>query len=74
MAKSLHARAQDLLPGVPHILLVNKSDIEEHREIQRRDLDELAADGWEIIETSAKTSAGVEEAFARLTARMLESQ
>ena len=39
------------------------------------DLDVVSArardEGWMVIETSAKLGAGVEEAFSRLTARML---
>lgn len=34
--------------------------------------EELTAKGWEIVRTSAKTVMGVEEAFTRLVAQMLE--
>jgi hypothetical protein len=34
-------------------------------------LDGAAARGWSILRTSAKTGDGVDEAFQRLTAKML---
>ncbi len=72
VAESLQARAQQVIADVPHVLLINKSDLSEHREIEQGALDALATAGWTIIETSAKTGAGVEQAFLRLTEMMLE--
>jgi hypothetical protein len=56
---------------VPSILVFNKSDLADKWEIDSARESELAAAGWTIIRTSAKTGDSVEEVFLKLTAAML---
>ena len=72
VALQVQQAVRDEVGPLPFILCLNKADLRAEWEI---DLDLVAArardDGWVVIETSAKLGAGVEEAFTRLTARML---
>ena len=43
--------------------MVNKADLTEKWEVDEAALEELSQRGWPIFKTSAKTGAGVEEAF-----------
>jgi len=54
------------------LLLVNKSDLGS--QIPQGRLEPLREKGWTVIPTSAKTGAGVEEAFSLLAQRMLEGK
>jgi hypothetical protein len=56
---------------VPAVLVLNKSDLTEKWEIDSTRESELTAAGWNILRTSAKTGASVEEVFSKLTAAML---
>lgn len=58
----------------PFLLLVNKADERGDWEVSETVLAELAARGWTVMETSAKTGEKVEEAFLTLTAEMLKVQ
>jgi putative ribosome biogenesis GTPase RsgA len=50
---------------------LNKADLADQWEITKDRQAQLAAQGWEILLTSAKTGQNVEEAFQRLTSKML---
>jgi small GTP-binding protein len=56
---------------VPFLLLVNKADLKQEWAIEPRALLRLAQSGWQVMETSAKTGHGVDEAFTALTRAML---
>ncbi len=56
---------------VPFIVLLNKSDLVNEIRLEQEDIEKLQSVGWELIHTSAKTGVGVEEAFYRLTEKML---
>lgn len=57
---------------MPVIILANKSDLQ--KAFGPEDARALGSTvGAEVLETSAKTGENVEEAFSRLTARMLEA-
>jgi len=56
---------------LPFVLMVNKSDLTDDWEIDDARLDELAGQGWDLLKSSAKEGIGVEEAFLRLTEKML---
>lgn len=58
------------LDDLPFVLMVNKSDLRDGWEIEPADLELWSAEGADVVLTSAKTGAGVEEAFARLARRM----
>jgi small GTP-binding protein len=65
-AKLLHQRVTKTIGVVPFILLVNKSDLRDEWEIDEPALAEFTAQGWPLIQTSAKSGDGVEAAFQAL--------
>jgi small GTP-binding protein len=71
-ALEIQTRAQETLGLVPYIFLINKSDLIEQWEIEERELVALVEKGWHVIRTSAKSGAGVEEAFMMLAQKMME--
>jgi small GTP-binding protein len=70
-AEALEARARQEIGTVPFVLLINKSDRVAEWELEPGVEDALLARGWDILHTSAKSGEGVEEAFARLTAKIM---
>ncbi len=68
----LQKKVDAAIGKVPFILVLNKSDLTEDWEIEETMLDELKAQDWRIIKSSAKTGLGVEQAFLNLTEKMLE--
>ncbi len=73
-ALMLHEKALDEVGEVPFVLLINKADLAESWHIDPRDIDRLVARGWSVLETSAKTGHGVEEAFVTLGKEMLGAE
>jgi small GTP-binding protein len=70
-ALALDAAAMDIVGTVPRVLVLNKADLREFWEVDDNDERALVANGWSLIETSAKTGAGVEEAFLVLAKALL---
>ncbi|MCC8190270.1 MAG: GTP-binding protein [Planctomycetes bacterium] len=70
-ALTLREAARKTAGDIPFCLLVNKADLKEQWEITDALLAPLAEQGIQVLETSAKTGAGVEEAFTSLTRLML---
>lgn len=66
VARSLQKTAHGALGNVPFVFVLNKSDLEAEWQVDERALVRIAEQGWPIIRTSAKTGAGVEDAFLRL--------
>ena len=56
---------------VPRLMLINKADLENEWDIGADDIEQLTAQGWSVIRTSAKSGQGVEEAFLVLAKRIL---
>ncbi len=56
---------------LPHVLLVNKFDLEDDWQIADSDLDALRGDGATILCTSARTGKCVERAFSELAQSLL---
>src|SRR5262249_43477177 len=73
-AVSLHARVHEAIGGRPFVVVLNKTDLVVSWEISAKDVHALEARGWIVVRTSAKTGAGVEEAFNRLVDGVLERQ
>lgn len=71
VAGELDRRMRDMVGAVPFVVLLNKADRRDGWEIDDASLDELRRQGWNILETSAKTGAGVEEAFLSLARAMV---
>ncbi|MEM2109637.1 MAG: Rab family GTPase [Candidatus Odinarchaeota archaeon] len=60
-------------PECPTILIGNKSDLAELRDVRQEDIDWFVSEiGSEYIQTSAKTGDNVENAFISLTRKMIE--
>ena len=74
VARSIQERAEAEIGSRPFLALVNKVDLRETWEIPDSAWADLAAKGWSILETSAKTGDHVEEAFLTLTSRVIEDQ
>ena len=73
-AVSLRDRIVEIVGEIPFLLLLNKTDLQAEWEITDADLDPLAASGWKILRTSARTGDGVESAFHQLAESMLARQ
>jgi small GTP-binding protein len=73
VARSIRQRVQNEIGVRPFLALINKADLRETWEIPDSTWDELAAEGWTLLETSAKSGQHVEEAFATLTSRILQT-
>jgi small GTP-binding protein len=69
-ARALQKTAEDVVGKVPFVLVLNKADLADDWRVDDRALWRLAEDGWPVVKTSAKTGAGVDEAFLQLTKRM----
>lgn len=65
-ALQLRQRMVDALGDIPCALLLNKVDLRDAWELNAQDEAELMAQGFLVIQTSAKTNVGVEEAFTTL--------
>ena len=70
-ARDLQKTAEGVVGSVPFILVLNKMDLAEEWRVDDRALWKLAESGWSVIRTSAKTGVGVEDAFLKLTQKMV---
>ncbi len=68
----LQKLVENTVGKIPFVLLINKVDLKEHWEITDEDIERLKALNTDIILTSAKTGDAVEEAFLKLTRKMLK--
>ena len=71
-AFSLQDRVENSIGQVPFILLLNKLDLTDDWEIDDATLNTILQKKWIVIKSSAKTGLGVEEAFQKLTEKMME--
>jgi len=71
-AIDLQRRVTEAIGAAPFVCVLNKTDVRETWEVQPADLEPLAAQRWTLIETSAKTGAGVEKLFQTLTDAMMQ--
>lgn len=71
VARDLKKLADNSIGEHPHVLLINKSDLNEEWDFGDNDIDHLKSEGWDVFTTSAKTRHNVEEAFIDLTKKML---
>lgn len=70
-ALALANRVSETMGKIPAVLLLNKCDLTAQWEIEPDREARLAADGWNIFRSSAKTGEAVEHAFSQLTLAML---
>ena len=73
VANSLHTMARETLGDVPYVVLVNKSDLVSKWEIGQEDLDKTFSGDKIILNASAKTGEGVENAFLTLAQSLTET-
>jgi small GTP-binding protein len=71
-AFDLRAKVEGEIGAVPFILLLNKTDLAEEWDLDDKAMAKLSEAGWSLINTSAKTGLGVEEAFLALAEKMIE--
>ena len=72
-ARQLQKTAERVAGVVPFILVLNKADLADQWRVDDRALWKLAEEGWSVIKTSAKTGEGVEDAFMKLTKKMVDA-
>ena len=72
VALNLRRSALEIAGQIPAYLLVNKADMADKWEITEKLLAPLAGQGITVLRTSARTGAGVEEAFGALAGEMLK--
>lgn len=70
-AVSLGQLTEEIVGKVPRVLVINKSDLRQDWEIDKEALTKLASQGWTVLESSAKTGEGVQEAFTVLAGQLL---
>jgi small GTP-binding protein len=68
----LQQEAEQALGQVPFVLALNKSDLVEEWEVSPEAVQALTRQGWQVIQTSAKTDMGVNTAFQTLAEKMME--
>lgn len=73
-ALGIQRRVENEIGPRPFVLLANKADERPRWEVSPSALEQVAARGWIVLETSARTGERVEEAFVALTAAMLKAQ
>jgi small GTP-binding protein len=73
-AVALQARAEETIGPVPFLMLLNKSDLADRWEVDQSEKAALVQKDWKLLNTSAKTGHGVEDAFLLLAQRMVEDQ
>jgi hypothetical protein len=71
-ALALQTSVMETLGPVPFLLLMNKADLSEDWSISERETAALREKGWEVIQTSARTGLGVEDAFHSLAKKLAE--
>jgi small GTP-binding protein len=72
VARTLEARERGALGPVPFVVVVNKADLVAAWEIPPAEVDAMRRVGWPVVLASAKTGAGVEEAFGLLADAVLQ--
>lgn len=70
-ALDMQRKVEETIGSVPFILILNKFDLVDEWEIDDTVMSELSKKNWTVIQGSAKTGLGVEEAFIRLTEQMV---
>ena len=70
-AFQLEQKAREEVGAIPFVFVINKSDLIRDWELDSAIESQMAAQGWSILRSSAKTGEGVEESFSLLTQKML---
>ena len=70
-AFTLEQKVRQEAGAIPFVFVINKSDLIRDWELDSAIESQMAAQGWSILRSSAKTGEGVEESFSLLTRKML---
>jgi small GTP-binding protein len=70
-ALTLEQKVRQEAGAIPFVFVINKSDLIRDWELDSAIESQMAAKGWSILRSSAKTGEGVEESFSLLTRKML---
>jgi small GTP-binding protein len=73
VAMTLSKRVSSVVGQVPFVAVFNKADLIAEWGIARQDMDAMRRKGWRVVEASAKTGIGVEDAFDQLVDAILGS-
>jgi small GTP-binding protein len=71
VARLLHEKAVSALGDAPFVFVINKNDLKDEWDIEDDLLIKIKENGWDLLITSAKTGEGVDDAFIRLTKKMI---
>jgi small GTP-binding protein len=71
-AMTIQRQARDAAGDVPFVMLLNKSDLVSEWQVDDRAIWQAAERGWPVMRTSAKTGAGVEDAFLKLARALID--
>jgi len=71
--KELIETAKKNAPNSHILILINKSDLKEDWDINEDDINKLKSQGFEVLETSAKTNDSVDFAFKHISELMLKN-
>lgn len=66
VAREIDERVERTLGQLPTVVMVNKCDLEDSWDMTGETFKQMAALGWRVHRTSARTGQGVEEAFREL--------
>ena len=70
-ALALANRVAETIGKIPAVLVLNKCDLTAQWELEPDREAKLAAEGWPVFRTSAKTGESVEQVFSHLALAML---
>jgi small GTP-binding protein len=70
-AVALETRVRTAIGAIPFVVAVNKADLADVWELRPRDLARVEGLGVPVVQTSAKTGAGVAELFQRIVAEIM---
>lgn len=68
----LKKRVDESVGAIPFVLVLNKSDLKPSWDTEQESVDSLASAGVGLVETSAKTGHGVEDAFRAVVAKLVD--
>ncbi|MEL6881995.1 MAG: Rab family GTPase, partial [Cyanobacteria bacterium J06607_10] len=72
VALNLKAKVAENIGNIPFVVVINKYDLHADWEITTDDIRALQNQGLKVIQTSAKTSLGVESSFQYLAKKIIE--
>jgi small GTP-binding protein len=71
-AYQVQQRVFEAAGAIPFVLVLNKTDLTDEWEVDDATVAGLVDRGWDVIRSSAMTGAGVEEAFALISRKIVE--